>query len=900
VRIIGQTCHLGRKHEPEEATMTDKIKPTYFHYWGKARNTYGEGELFHLLPCHCLDVAAVAFAWWDANTAIRRAFLSSFNYPEPNQNQLRAWVTFFVALHDLGKFDLRFQLKAPEALAAAWRQFGEDDHGVAPRDVTGFDHGWAGIAWANQEYRQWLDVKDVGREIWDSWQPWLAAVTGHHGDFYDPTEIKAPDADDWLIEHDRDARRAWVQSLSEIFLAPVGLTLRDLPPAVPPGVKFWLAGFCSVCDWIGSNEVFVYQTVASVELDNYRKERIKQIQRDNLLHRFGLSAQANDYAGLASLLRAGESPRGVQVKVDELPALPGLTLIEAPTGSGKTEAALAYAWRLVEQGQADSIVFALPTQATANAMLARAEAFAEKVFGAANVVLAHGKRRFNETFQRLADSGRRASAQGETEAAAQCAVWLASSRKRAFLGQIGVCTVDQVLLSVLPVRHKFVRGFGLNKSVLIVDEVHAYDAYMHGLLGEVLRRQKATGGSAVLLSATLPAGIRAKLLEAWDSGGAETAPYPALWHAVGGFASCLTVPDEYRPAKREVAIECLKLPGAFPDDALLDRIVQAAQAGARVAVVLNLVDDAQRLARKLRDKTGVAVDVFHARYRFKDRRRKELAVLQHYGRDAPRGDGRILVATQVVEQSLDLDFDWLLTQICPVDLLFQRLGRLHRHPRGDRPAGFESPCCTVISVEGDDYGLHELIYGNTRVLWRTEQLLVKFEQIVFPAAYRRWIDDVYADDDWPNEPAPITQDYLDFVGKQLAAEAEAKAMVSTPRKQFPDDDAIITAKTRDGEMSLTVLPLLSDGRLLDGVALKSLDEWALAEALNLHSVPVPASWEKRLKDCRLDTEGDLAGYRQLEMAADGQGGWAALDGKLLYSEDFGLEAEGSRTEGLPG
>lgn len=141
-------------------------------------------------------------------------------------------------------------------------------------------------------------------------------------------------------------------------------------------------------------------------------------------------------------------------------------------------------------------------------MLERIEAFAAQVFGAANVVLAHGKREFSEAFQRLVTSGQRATAQGRIEAAVQCATWLASSRKRVFLGQIGVCTVDQVLLSVLPVRHKFVRGFGINKAVLIIDEVHAYDAYMHGLLGEVLRRQKATGGTVILLSATLPANVR--------------------------------------------------------------------------------------------------------------------------------------------------------------------------------------------------------------------------------------------------------------------------------------------------------------------------------------------------------------------------------------------------------
>src|SRR5690606_15690194 len=195
---------------------------------------------------------------------------------------------------------------------------------------------------------------------------------------------------------------------------------------------------------------------------------------------------------------------------------------------------------------------------TANAMLARLEAFAEHAFGPANVVLAHGKRQYSDAFRSLVERGQRPTSQGREEASVQCAAWLANSRKLVFLGQIGVCTVDQVLLSVLPVRHKFVRGFGLNKAVLIIDEVHAYDAYMHGLLGQVLRCQKATGGSVILLSATLPANVRAKLLEAWESSVAPEAPYPALWHATQGEARCITVPDDQRPANREVSTECLK------------------------------------------------------------------------------------------------------------------------------------------------------------------------------------------------------------------------------------------------------------------------------------------------------------------------------------------------------
>ncbi len=865
-----------------EGSMIDK-------YWGKADENYLGEPKWHPLAYHCLDVAAVAALWWDANPVVRHVFLGAFEWPEDLSHRLRAWVLFFVALHDLGKLDVRFQLKAPTALRLAWPNLCLDD--VDESLARNFDHGAAGYAWAMRELGTWGSTSSADDR--DVWRLWLAAVTGHHGDFPFVADCGGEYAEQHVMEHDRQARAAFVCELENLFLSPAGLGLQDLPPPCSPAAQAWLAGFCAVCDWIGSNsDAFPYREIRPSPAE-YLNARKQAVQAEDWLRHFGLVAQSGAYGGVHALLNLDESPRGVQVRVDDLPLEPSLVVIEAPTGSGKTEAALAYAWRLLAAGVADSIVFALPTQATANAMLQRAEAFAGLAFGDANVVLAHGKSRFNPEFERMVMAGRRQTAQGREEAAIQCAAWLASSRKRVFLGQVGVCTVDQVLLSVLPVRHKFVRGFGLNKSVLIVDEVHAYDAYMHGLLGEVLRRQKAAGGSAILLSATLPAGVRGKLLEAWESTAMGDAPYPALWHASQGSTACMTVPDTQRPPRREVASECLKLPGAFPDEALLERVIAAAESGARVAVVMNLVDDAQRLARLLRNKTQIDVDVFHARYRFADRQGKERAVLAYYGRHAERAGGRILVATQVVEQSLDIDFDWLLTQICPVDLLFQRLGRLHRHER-PRLAGFESPRFAVLSVEADDYGLHKLIYGNTRVLWRTEQLLAKAERIVFPEAYRVWIESVYAEPPWDDESDETYGAYCGWRQDQQMREADALRLTTMTVSKFKDEDTTATALTRDGEMSLTVLPIQADGRLLDGQSLVGMDERMLAEVLNLNAVPVPASWEKRLAGCRRDDDGRLL----LEMAADGQGGWVNQGMKFLYSEDFGLEKGEGQAESL--
>lgn len=341
-------------------------------YWGKADPWYAGQPKWHPLIYHLLDVAVVAAAWWDACPALRGRFHATF--PNEPEDRLRAWMLFFIALHDLGKADVRFQLKAPDALAAAWRKIEKgEDYEISPQEISAFDHGHAGIAWAALEYESWLGACDTDRGIWSRWNNWLAAVTGHHGDFPDPRYegLQGIEADDALIDHDRAARHALVAAFESLFLLPSGLSLQTLPPPCSLPARALLAGFCASCDWLGSNiDEFDYRA-PGMELPDYLHKRLADIESSRMLERYGLLAHAKPYAGLPVLLASTESPRGVQTLIDGLPAIADLTLIEAPTGSGKTEAALAHAWRLLAAGLADSIVFALPTQATANAMFER-------------------------------------------------------------------------------------------------------------------------------------------------------------------------------------------------------------------------------------------------------------------------------------------------------------------------------------------------------------------------------------------------------------------------------------------------------------------------------------------------------------------------------------------------
>jgi len=873
--------------------MEDKA---YFKYWGKARKEGDEGVPYHLLPYHCLDVAAVADVWWEASPALRHSLVDISGLDE---SKLKPWVLFFIALHDYGKLDMRFQLKAPKFVEVLYVDFDPELVDIRGAEKQKYYHGPFGFSLFYFDFQSVYDWNSEDKR-WLLWGQWLAAVTGHHGVIPSnpASEMRMNEslADSSIIKHDQDARISWVKDLELLFLKPAGLSLQAIPPPLNP----LIAGFCSVADWVGSNsDEGAFEFQASVmALDDYYQQQLS-IAREQLADS-GLLAVTQGYQGVASLLPKGceAKPRQLQLLVDQLPVEQGLTLIEAPTGSGKTETALAYAWKLLDAGLADSIIFALPTQATANAMLKRLEEIAPILFQQhPNLMLAHGKSAFNDDYWQIKSRAQVTTQQGSEEAGVQCAQWLSSSRKRVFLGQIGVCTIDQVLISVLPVRHKFVRGFGIGKSVLIVDEVHAYDSYMYGLLGEVLRQQRQMGGSALLLSATLPFHQRAALAATWDGGLPEVKDdaYPLVSHMNhDGKVTPFALEDKDLPQPRTVCVTVMAKPALLPDDELIEQMLQAAEQGAQVVFICNLVDVAQATAKQLRQHKCVPVDLFHARYRFCDRQAIEKEVVEKYGKKGDRSQGRILVATQVVEQSLDLDFDWMITQLCPVDLLFQRLGRLHRHDWRSRPKGYEQPRCTVLIPDDGDYGYHGLIYGNTRVLWRTAQKLLNSDgQIVFPDAYRDLIEEVYLQAVWGNEPQSVLDSYDKFCIECEASYFTAKQLMKSDVEEFSDTDSNVSMLTRDGEMSLNILPVMetSKGRiLLEGeTPLADLEIWWKDEALNLNMVSVPGSW--RRKGFLPQSEDGLV---LLPLAAGDDSWQGEFKGTVIrYSKAYGLEKEDS-------
>ncbi|MBO7924924.1 CRISPR-associated helicase/endonuclease Cas3 [Pseudoalteromonas sp. K222D] len=744
--------------------------PSYFKYWGKAkRDPLQNGADYHLLVYHCLDVAAVVDIWLDESSVILKQIAQQINC---SQSEAKAIVLFYVLLHDLGKFDARFQNFAEEIRI----ELQGNEFEVEPEKYAHGSHGYLHFI---QQYGHNEAMK---------------AVAGHHG-FCDASidrNLIDPDADEELVELDKQARQDWI----DFCLTFTGLT------AIPDvGDIPMLAGLCSVADWIGSS-ITNFTKDQTLNIKKYYKKALPRA-KDALLE----SGVLNKINGSGfDFLFTPYQPRGIQTLLAKLPLKTGLTVVESDTGSGKTEFALAYASMLIEQKIADGIVFGLPTQATANGLFDRIGEAAFKLFPDSTLTLAHGKSKYL-----FPDENG----------------FLHQSNKRAFLGSMSVATVDQILMGVLGIKHQFIRSFGTRKSVLILDEIHSFDAYMYALIDKVIKGQHQAFSNVILLSATLSLSLKNKLLKPY-AGRAKSNAYPLVTHVdLDGNTQEYSL--ESSDKKKYITIENWFSEDLLPSSEQQITLLEHAKAGAVIGVICNTVADAQGLytqLKRLAAEREIEVDLFHARYTYADRAKIENEVLQTYGKNAPR-KGRILVATQVVEQSLDLDFDIMVSQIAPIEFLMQRMGRLWRHNRINtslhtrcnrikKPTFITLLPSQKISNWSSHYQGSGFVYRNIRVLFRTEQYLQQTDTLIFPDCYRQAIEYVHAEQPYPNEALELTNLYDKYQIEQEGSAYTAKMYSVLDSKPLTDVDPRCALLTREGEMTATVVLIDEQGGLLHG------------------------------------------------------------------------------------
>ncbi len=542
--------------------------------------------------------------------------------------------------------------------------------------------------------------------------------------------------------------------------------------------------------------------------------------------------------GFASLFPEIPQANTVQTASVQMIREPGVYIIEAPMGYGKTEAALAAAYQLMSAGKATGLYFALPTQVTSNRVHLRVEPFVRRIcLDAAEVRLAHSASWLVETEPppRLYPASPDAEAQEHVRAGRS---WFASA-KRSLLAAFGVGTIDQALLGIVAAKHFFVRQFGLAGKVVILDEVHTYDLYTGTLIGELVKRLRELQCSIIILSATLTGKRRRELL-----GLDDTQPISSAYPLVSTAAASIIEDGCTPPPPKTIRIS--NSSRSFSPEAAMEHACH----GECVLWIRNTVDEAQETYRALRSSNfqgGPSIALLHSRFPFFRREQLEDDWMNRLGKDSrKRPEGCVLVATQVAEQSVDIDADLLITDLAPTDMLLQRLGRLWRHNRHTRPCS--QPEIWIQMPEIDEGGLRDASEKELRkalgksariyapyVLLRSLQQWRGKEAITLPGEIRPILEATYAEP-IADEP-PGWKELHRQLEKQKAKMAQ-QALNATNiwnNPPLPDEEGVQTRlssyPTAQVVLATAVTPLDSHSArvsLLDGTIITAHDrdrEW---------------------------------------------------------------------------
>jgi CRISPR-associated endonuclease/helicase Cas3 len=613
-----------------------------------------------------LDVAAVAGSLLVSRLApaLRDRFLRLW----PDRDSSMRALLLIIALHDLGKATPAFQGKVEWAVRLLPKEGFDFKADKGARHHSDIGHHYL------QRVLAALGLSDpADHEL-------SRAVTAHHGQFPTDSETASQGTPGAREEGNAKwdlARKNLVESLTTFFGVPVLAN-----PTFKHADVMLLAGLTSLADWIGSlDEVFVYEPPQG-SLRSYwgraleRAERALDIAGFRRVHARAPSSFVELFPGLT----AWPLHEASDALASEL-AAPSLFIVEAPMGEGKTEAAFVLAENAAARLGQGGLFIGLPTQATANQMLGRVQRYLQRTARTdSTLVLAHGEASLVVGFQKLRLRAVYDGEEVKPRAAVAAEEWFLS-KKRTLLAQHAVGTLDQALLSVMLVPHNFVRLFGLAGKTVILDEIHAYDTYTGTLLDTLLAWLAAAGTTVILLSATLPAKRRRSLAAAYARGagfeGADTVahvPYPRITTVT---ASCSNArPVDPRGASRQVHLRQLDADIA----AVAALAVAKARDGACVGFICNTVARAQEATRLVREvDPDVERLLLHSRLFPEARQRRECQLERWLGPETVTKDrpaGCIVIGTQVLEQSLDVDVDVLVTDLAPIDLVLQRAGRL--------------------------------------------------------------------------------------------------------------------------------------------------------------------------------------------------------------------------------
>lgn len=842
------------------------------HFWAK---TTSEGNPGISVYDHMVNVGCVARAITEALPEIPQRF-----------NLDPSLVAAFAALHDLGKISPGFQSKCEAWLIenrlvetarnSCWDTEMEPDHGKV----------------SHAAIMPFLMERGLSRKT----AKFISCVLGgHHGRLTPPNDrgyhsnkkiLETSSGIDWQAERMSAAHRIWD------YFAPhdPNSEIEESSPSL-----WWIAGLVSVADWIGSDERFFPPERFNLDADPY-------VVAIEALKKIGFFLP-----GLIQNLSFEDifnfSPNDMQTKALATISGPGVYVIEAPMGMGKTEAALGAAYQLMKSGKASGMYFALPTQATSNRIHLRVNEFLQHIAPESPASrLIHGNSWLMDINASIFPVGTLSQYPPEQDARFG-QTWFSSS-KRSLIAHFGVGTVDQALLGVVAAKHFFVRHFALAGKVVIIDEVHSYDLYTGTLINNLITTLERLGCTVIILSATLTGKRREQITSCPTAGdNEEDIPYPLI---TGRKEKEPILPASATPpASKNFSVDFLNR-----DQACLEAITLAEKGGS-VLWICNTVDDAQSQYQQIKEQATETfpIGLLHSRFPFWQRERLEVEWMERFGKTGNTRCGSILISTQVVEQSVDLDADLLITELAPTDMLLQRMGRLWRHERGKRPVTLPKICIIKEEKSLETFrkmtpqeimqtlGRKAFVYAPYILLRSLEVWQAAYQKtITIPTNIRSLLKKTY--DDLESEPDAWQKLFNDWFGTDSAKKMIADRNSNIWQLALEDREGVQTRLNEIPTVSLVLCREIIKHRIdfLDGSSVacgSGQQQLAFAQAIHKNLVKVPLHVFDGVTPLPVFSDslyGDqTAGLLQEDGMVKAPGLKKGI--KLFYSDELGLVIE---------
>lgn len=781
-----------------------KLSPATKALWGK-KAVHDNQEFWLPLVAHLIDTKNVM--QWLYNNWISegtRKILQQNLSPEDVQ-KLVGFLGFF---HDFGKATPAFQYKQSfprnkdldEDITEKLRRAGFSSISMDNYRVRKSPHPIAGEAL--------LESLGLNESIG-------SIIGGHHGlppkrDFTSK-QLNSYASNLWGRDTDTKIQDEWKSVQNNLFRYGLALCgyddIKDIPEVTLPQAVI-LEGMLIMADWLASSEKLTnYSDISlfpliSLEEDFdsvHLKDRYQHaIQNWELSDRWmpeKISSIMEQYR-----LRFNFVPRPVQKEMSEIISQstdPGLIIIEAPTGIGKTELALTAAEQLAFKQGKTGLYMGLPTQATTNAMFSRVkhwlDSMAKEQAAHPDIKLLQGKAKFNKSYTNLPYAE---NIYDDTDGDVVINSWFAG--KKSSLSHFAVGTIDNLLLTALKQKHLFLRHLGFSDKVVIIDELHAYDSYMSSYLEKAIKWLGAYHVPVIALSATLPKKKRNDLLKAYLKGKYGSIKIKANdnWEDNEGYpllsildGNKLEQVSDFSIANDENrTINVVRFNGN--EEEIINKAVAEIEDGGIAGIVVNTVKRAQDLARLVPE--NIEVLLLHSAYLAPEREKIEERLQAKIGKGATRPKKMIVIGTQVLEQSLDIDFDVLFTDIAPVDLIIQRIGRLHRH-KISRPMHLAKPTVYITGINSYGKG-NEFIYEKY-LLMKTDHFLTHKINI-------------------PNDVSPLVQKVYDpTVDKDIKDIAEAEAKFEKDLKKSKKKAKVFQIENPNKKGKNNLFGWLSDGQI---------------------------------------------------------------------------------------